>query len=109
MMYGIPGSALILLTVVGAFWKGSIARSPVLSREEQRLSVALGIVVTTAIFLGFIVHYWGTCWILLGAFAGMRANLAEAAIVRKVGLYRREEVRDSLARPLFRGRSSLAR
>lgn len=109
MMYGIPGSTLILLTVVSAFWKGSVARSPVLSREEQRLSEALGIVITTAIFLGFIVHYWGTCWILLGAFAGMRANLAEAAILRKVKLHKTEEMRDNLARSPLRGRPSFAR
>jgi hypothetical protein len=82
MMYGIPGSILILLTLVGAFWRGAVDRSRYLSPEEARLSVALGLVTTTAVFLGFIVHYWGTCWILLAVFAGMRANLAEAAIVR---------------------------
>jgi O-antigen ligase len=82
MMFGIPGSVLILLTMVAAFWLGCIDRSPHLSREEKRLSVALGIVITTAVFLGFTVHFWGTCWILLGAFSGMRANLAEVAVLR---------------------------
>jgi hypothetical protein len=82
MVYGIPGSILILLTLVSAFWLGPIDRSPHLTPEEKRLSVALGIVVTTAVFLGFIVHFWGACGILLAAFAGMRANLAESAMLR---------------------------
>jgi hypothetical protein len=82
MMYGIPGSVLVFLTMAGAFWRGAIDNSPYLSREEHRLSVALGIVAATTVFLGFTVHMWGTCWILMGALAGTRANLAEAAILR---------------------------
>jgi hypothetical protein len=39
--------------------------------------------MTTLGFLGFIVHYWGICWILMAVFAGMRANLAESAILRE--------------------------
>lgn len=88
MMYGIPGSLLILLTLVGAFWRGPVDRSCYLSPEEARLSVALGVVIATAIFLGFIVHYWGTCWTLLAAFAGIRANLAEAAELRSRDAWR---------------------
>jgi hypothetical protein len=82
MSYGIPGSALILLTIAGACWLGSIDKSPHLTPEERRLSVALGIVITTIVFLGFMVHFWGICWILIAVFAGMRANLAESAILR---------------------------
>ena len=69
--------------MVSAFWLGPIDRSRYLSGEERRLSLALGIVITTAVALGFTVHFWGACWILLGAFAGMRANLAEVAILRR--------------------------
>jgi O-antigen ligase len=82
MAYGIPGSLLIFLTMVTAFQLGSIDRSRYLSLEERRLSVALGIVITASIFLGFTVDYWGASWILLGVFSGMRANLAEVAILR---------------------------
>jgi hypothetical protein len=82
MMFGIPGSLLLFLTIVGAFWAGPIDRSPHLSREEQRLSVALGLVSVTAVFLGFTVHFWGSSWILLGIIAGMRANLVAVAAVR---------------------------
>ena len=83
MMFGIPGALLIFLTVAGAFWLGPIDRSHYLSLQEKRLSVALGIVVTTAVFLGFTVHFWGACWILIGALAGIRAHLAEAAMLRQ--------------------------
>ena len=82
MAYGIPGSALVFLTMWGACWLGSIDKSRHLTREERRLSAALGIVMTIIAFLGFMVHYWGICWILIAVFAGMRANLAEAAVLR---------------------------
>ncbi|MCK1403798.1 O-antigen ligase family protein [Bradyrhizobium sp. 4] len=82
MNYGIPGSALILLTIVGACGLGSIDRSPHLTPEEGRLSVALGIVIVAIVFLGFMVHFWGICFILIAVFAGMRANLAETAVLR---------------------------
>jgi hypothetical protein len=83
MMFGIPGSVLIFLTMVSAFWLGPIDKSHHLSHAERRLSVALGLVVATAVFVGFTVHFWGICWVLVGAFPGMRANLAEAAILRR--------------------------
>ena len=82
MAYGIPGSTLVFLTMWGACWLGSIDKTRHLTREERRLSVALGIVMTIVTFLGFMVHYWGICWILIAVFAGMRANLAEAAVLR---------------------------
>jgi hypothetical protein len=85
MTFGIPGSLLVFLAVVGAFWLGSIDRSPVLSGSERRLSVALGFVTVITVFEGFSVHLWGTCWMLLGVFAGMRASLADAAIRRQRG------------------------
>src|ERR1700687_2104522 len=82
MTYGIPASLLVFLTMVTPFWRGLIDNSPNLSPEEKRLSVALGIVTTTTVLLGFIVYFWGVCWILIGAFAAIRANLAEAATLR---------------------------
>lgn len=81
---GVPASLFTFLTLTGAFWWGKIDKSPFLSREEQRLSVALGIVATMAIFVGFTVDFWGSCWILLGVFPGIRAHLAEAATIRGV-------------------------
>ena len=79
---GIPGSLLVFLTTVSPFWSGPIDNAGGLSEQEKRLSVALGIVVTLAVFLGFTVDFWGSCWVLLGIFPGIRAHLAEAAVVR---------------------------
>lgn len=89
MMYGIPGAVLIFLTMASASWLGPVDRSPYLSPSERRLSLALGIVTTIVIFLGFTVHYWGACWILSGIFPAMRANLAEAAILGQRAAVRR--------------------
>jgi hypothetical protein len=88
MMFGIPGAALICLTITSAFWLGPVDRSPYLSQAERRLSVGLGIITTTVLLLGFTVHYWGTCWILVGIFPAIRANLAEAAILHQRNLAR---------------------
>jgi hypothetical protein len=82
MAYGIPASLLVFLTMVSPFWRGPIDNSPNLSPEERRLSVGLGIVTATAVLMGFIVHFWGVCWVLIGAFPAIRANLAEAATLR---------------------------
>jgi O-antigen ligase len=79
MTYGIPATLFVFLTMVSPFWRKPLDKSPLLTSEERRLSVALGIVIVTAIFLGFIVHFWGACWILLGIFPAIRANLVEAA------------------------------
>lgn len=89
MMYGIPGAVLIFLTMASASWLGPVDRSPYLSPSERRLSVALGIVTTIVIFLGFTVHYWGACWILSGIFPAIRANLAEAAMLGRRAAVRR--------------------
>jgi len=81
MDFGIPGSVLVFLTIVGAFFVGAINKSSCLSEDERRLSVALGFVTTTVVFLGFTVDLWGTCWILTAAFAGIRASLVEIVIL----------------------------
>jgi len=80
---GVPTGLFMLLTMMGAFWRGKIDKSPFLTREEQSLSITLGIVATVAVFIGITVDLWGACWILLGIFPGMRAHLAEAAILRR--------------------------
>ena len=82
MLYGIPASLFVFLTLVSPYWRGRMDNSPYLSAEEKRLSVALGIVTTTVVLMGFIVHFWGITWILIAAFPAIRANLAEAAILR---------------------------
>jgi hypothetical protein len=83
MTLGIPSAFLIFLTIAGAFWLGPVDRSHYLSPREKRLAVALGIVLCTVVLLGFMVHFWGACVIVIGALAGIRAHLAEAAIVRQ--------------------------
>jgi hypothetical protein len=83
MMVGIPGSLLVLFTMISVYWNGALDRSHYLSHEERRLSVALGIATFAAIFLGFTVHFWGTCWILLGVFAGIRGNLVDVRVRRR--------------------------
>jgi hypothetical protein len=82
MLIGIPGALLMFLTMVGAFWKGPVDKCPYLSKQEQQLSMALGFVIAAIVYIGFTVHLFGACAILIGIFPGMRANLAEAALLR---------------------------
>jgi hypothetical protein len=78
MAYGIPATFFVFLTMVSPFRQKPLDKSPLLTVAERRLSVGLGIVIVTALFLGFIVHFWGACWILLGILPAIRANLFAA-------------------------------
>lgn len=80
MEFGIVGSALIALVVIGSCSRAMRpARRMPLPAAEQSLGLALGIIVFLYIYLGFTVHFWGCTWILLGLFAGLRAHLGALA------------------------------
>jgi hypothetical protein len=80
---GIVGSAMVFLAIVSAFWRGAVDKSSVLTAGERQLSRALALVVAAAVFLGFTVDFYGVTYSLLPMFAGVRASLAECAVVRR--------------------------
>lgn len=89
--FGIIGSALFGLTLLTACDK-PVRRAGTMTEGDQRLGLALGIIVFQYFFIGLTVHFWGTVWILLGVFAGMRANLGEMSVTER--LLEEEEAED---------------
>jgi NADH:ubiquinone oxidoreductase subunit 2 (subunit N) len=79
MVFGLPGSILLFLVVVGSGvaltekrtlspYRGSLA-------DKARLSVTMTLFFMALI--GLTVHYWGSIWVFLGLITGARAGLTE--------------------------------
>ena len=82
MRYGIPGSLLIALALVGALSLPVVttrARAEIIAAREMRLGDAFAIVTFLIVFLGFTVNYWGASFMIVGLLAGIRAALGEIA------------------------------
>ena len=65
MVVGIPGSFLVLFTMIGAYLNGPLDRSPYLARRTAPIRWARNCCCCRYISRIFTVHFWGTCWILL--------------------------------------------
>ena len=80
MTFGIVGSVMIALVLLGSCSRAMRPKGRVnLSADHQDLGLALGIIIFLYAYLGFTVHFWGCTWILMGVFAGLRANLGALA------------------------------
>ena len=85
MLYGIPGSVLMALSLISASSRpvrvsrrqGRQGRQ--IGERDVRLAEGLGIVAFLTIFLGFTVHYWGICNLILSLLVGIRATLGQLA------------------------------
>ncbi len=77
LLFGIPGSLLAALSILGAVSLPTDGPRAHLTNAESKLGTALGIVIFVILFLGFTVHYYGTGWILIPLLVGVRAHLGE--------------------------------
>jgi O-antigen ligase len=81
MTFGIVGSLLIALVIIGACNRRiETAPRDLLSDQERSLGVCLSIMAFLSVYLGFTVHFWGSTWILMGLFAGLRAHLGARSV-----------------------------
>jgi O-antigen ligase len=82
MLYGIPGSVLMGLSLISASSR-TVRLTPRnatrIGERDVRLAEGLGITVFLTIFLGFTVHYWGICNLILSLLVGIRATLGQLA------------------------------
>ncbi|MGH6857098.1 MAG: hypothetical protein ACRECP_05500 [Methylocella sp.] len=89
MMFGIPGSIVVMLCYITAC---SVPmdienKSLNLTEQERQLGSVLSLILGLIIYIGFTVYYWGTVYILMSFLAGIRAHLgALAAMPREPGL-----------------------
>lgn len=74
--FGIVGSALFAALLLASCGRPLAGRLP---PPEARLGRALGLIVVLIFVIGMTVHFWGTVWLLLAAFAAMRAHLGDLA------------------------------
>jgi hypothetical protein len=79
LLYGIPGSALIGLSLIGATLISTQGPRVNLTPIELRLGTVLSILIVVIVFTAFTVHLWGTDWILVALLVGIRAHLGELA------------------------------
>lgn len=80
MTFGIPGSALIALSFIGASSRRVRAtkrNAGFIGSREARLAEALGIIVFLTLFEGFTVHFWGSCCLIISFLVGVRATLGQ--------------------------------
>jgi O-antigen ligase len=79
MDYGIPGSLLIAASLAGACSRRVDNSRARLTVEERHLGATLSIIMFLYIYVGFVVHFWGVTWTLMGLLAGMRAHIGALA------------------------------
>jgi len=77
LTFGIPGSVLIALSIIGATSLPTNGLHVHLTTAESKLGTILGIVIFLIVFWGFTVHFWGAVWILIALLTGVRAHLGE--------------------------------
>ena len=77
LTYGLPGSVLLGLSMLGAASLPTQGRGVYLTLNEVRLGTIIGILIFLIIFLGFTVDFFGSGWILIPMLAGIRAHLGE--------------------------------
>ena len=90
MMYGIPGSILIFLSLVAStsIPVGIDDEDLNLTKQERQLSFRLSLIIGLFIFIGFTVFFWGTDTILMLFVAGIRAHLGALGVMpREPDLY----------------------
>ena len=77
LTFGIPGSLLIALSIIGATLPRTNDPRVQLTPAESKLFTMLGILTFLIVFWGFTVHFWGAVWILIALLTGLRAHLNE--------------------------------
>ena len=83
MRSGVPGVALVALSIMGAASLRTSGPAIDLGPDERKLGTILGIILFLTLFIAFIVHLWGATWILAGLLAGVRAHLGELGHLRR--------------------------
>jgi hypothetical protein len=77
LKYGVPGSLLLGLSMIGAASLPTNGPRIRLTTAESRLGTTLGILIFIIIFWGFTVDFYGNAWILIPLLMGVRAHLGE--------------------------------
>lgn len=96
--YGIPGAIITALSIISASFERVSGARVNLTPEEQRLARTLSIILWVIVFLGFTVDFWGSAFILIGIFMGVRVHLSDLG---KRGVSARRQPASSAAVPMM--------
>jgi hypothetical protein len=77
LRFGVPGSVLIGLSIIGAASLSTSGARVRLTPAETSLGRILGVLIFLLVFWGFTVDFWGSDWVLIALLAGVRAHLGE--------------------------------
>jgi hypothetical protein len=77
LQFGIPGSILLALSIIGAASLPASGPRVHLTLAETKLGAILGILIFLILFVGFTVDFYGAAWILIPLLIGVRAHLGE--------------------------------
>jgi hypothetical protein len=92
LIYGIPGSVLVGLSMLGAACYRTNGCGVNLTREESKLATTLSILIVVIVLLGFTVYIWEGPWMLVGLLVGARAHLADLASQRSAAARQRNSL-----------------
>lgn len=81
--FGIAGSALFALILLACC--GRKLTQDHLTPADRSLGRALGLIIFMLFLVGMTVHFWGTVWLLMIVFAGMRTHLGDLAAPKRGG------------------------
>jgi hypothetical protein len=93
LTYGLPGSVLLGLSMLGAASLPTQGPGVCLTFKEMKLGTIMGVLIFLIIFLGFTVDFFGSGWILIPMLVGIRAHLGELGHSRARYLVGRNAVR----------------
>lgn len=79
MTYGIPGSIMIALCLLAACSRRTDIKRANLSVAGHQLGLALSLIVSLCLYLGFTVYFWSSVWILMSLVIGMRTSIGVIA------------------------------
>jgi hypothetical protein len=83
--HGIPSVIFLALSIIGSTSEPvDLASIKWLTDDEKQIGRYLNIILIVYMFEGCTVHYWGTMWIFLGFFIGLRAVMSDIAKRRRL-------------------------
>jgi hypothetical protein len=75
--FGWSGATLVYLSLIAGAALPISSANLQLSQVEQKLGVALGIVITVMLMTSITVHFWGSSWVACALLLGVKAHLTE--------------------------------
>ena len=91
LRYGLPGVALLIMTMVSAFLKKG--RSSAFDPSTYNVRTGFTLAIVAMGFIGLTVHFWDATWLFWNFCIGIRASIAEYEIRQLASVRRSVDLR----------------